>query len=239
MKKFTMIIALIALTGIVNAASIHYEAADSSKAIRIYCGTNTVTAAIYGAGAAATNAITINGTVNTIDGSGSIDTIAELAAAIAACTNASGAAVLTVDTDCALADDSTDGELLTGTYTKDAKGWIEIPWDTSAALHYDVYIPDANAGGIRNTQAKLAGVYGNPAGTGAVTLNIYKDGALVWQKFYAEPSGVSGTNDAIVVISNGINIEEKVNLPIGDKSILIRATRATTATTGMLGASIE
>jgi hypothetical protein len=233
MKKSTMIIALIALTGIVNAASIHYEAADSSPALRVYNGgTETLTINIYEAGAAATNTVVIGSTSTTIDGSGTTDTVAELAAAIVACTNSAGGTVLATDTDCSLGADSTDGELLSGTYTAAAGAWLEIPWDTSAALHYDVYIPDTAAGGIRTSVAKIGTVYGNPVGTGNVTLSIYKGGTLAYQQLLPEVYAYSN-NTATVALP------VKIDLPVGSESILVRATRATTATTGMIGITIE
>ena len=243
MKKNTIITALIALfvSTASFAASIHYASADGSPAIRVYNGyTGTVSIVITTNGAGNNMSVTLDGLANALDGSGNTDTVAELAAAIAACTNRAGTAALVVDTDCALGTDSTDGELLDGTYTAVAGAWLEIPWDTSAALHYDVYIPDTAAGGVaRQTQTKLKSVYGNPGGTGAVSLDVYLDGALAFSKPFIEPAGVSGTNDAAVVISNTVDLQSDVNIPVGTKSILVRATRATTATTGMLGIVLE
>lgn len=234
-KSITTIIALIALVASgVFAQSIHYEAADSSPAIRIYNGgTETVTIAIYSGGAAATNSVTIGSTATAVDGSGDTDTVAELAAAIIACTNSAGSTVLTADTDCVAATtESTDGELLDGTYTAAAGAWLEIPWDTSDVKFYSVYIPDAQAGGIRVSNSKLKTAYGNPTGTGNVTLSVYKGGALVYQQLMPEVYAYSN-NTATVALPVSIDI------PVGSESVLVKAERATTATTGLLGIVLE
>lgn len=233
MKKY--LVTFMATFGLLfasHAASIVYEPYDSSPAIRVYCGSYSTTISIYGSGAHATNSVSIAGTSTIINGSGDIDTVAEFAAAIAAATNSAGTAVLVVDTDCSLGTDSTDGELLTGSYTSDATGWLEIPWDTSACKFYSVYVPDVNAGGIRSSQLKVGSVYGNPAGTGNVTLDVYLDGTLAWQKLL--PEVYAYTNN-----TKSVDLPVMVDIPVGNKAVMIRATRASTATTGILGATLE
>lgn len=236
MKKclFT-ITALIALVAFANAQSIHYYAADEAPALRIYNGDadETLTVTISSGGAAADMTAVIGSTTNTIDGSGNDDTVAELAALFAACTNSSGSAALTVDTDCVVATtESTDGELLDGTYTATAGNWVDIPWDTSDVVHYDVYVPDSAAGGLRTPKLTLKNIYGSVTGTGAVTLSVYLDGTLVWQKNM--PEVYESTNNTATVA-----LPVVPDIPVGDKAVLIRAVRATTATTGMLGATFE
>ena len=238
MKKLLMI-ALIALIGggVFAAGGIYFDVADDAPALRVYNGgTEAVTINIY-AGDSATNSVTIGSTVNTLDFSGAgADTIVEIAADIAACTNSAGATVLTVDADCSLAADSTDDELLDAQVISIAsKAWGEIVWDTSVALFYGAYVPDGDAPKDSRTDVRIKNIYGNAIGTGDVTLSVYLDGTLTWQKYLAEPSGIGGTNNAVVVISNGIEIDENVDLYAQKKAIIIRALRATTATTGNVG----
>ncbi len=235
MKKHTFMTAFAALFALLltgaafGEGSIHYETEDSSPAIRAQnIGSDAVSIIIASGGASANNYVVIGSTTNVINGSGDIDTVAEFAAAIAACTNSAGLPVLVVDTRCSLDDDSTDGELLDGTYTIAAatggnKPWGEILWDTSDVTFYSVYIPAARQApeGFRNA-IDIDKLYGNPGGTGAVTASVYLDGALAWQTICA-------TNN-----SGGIEMPD-VDIPVGSDPVLVRVARATTATTGVVG----
>lgn len=240
MKKFYIIAilsALFAFTGF--AASIHTEAADTSPAIRIYNGyTGTVSIVITTNGAGNNMSVTLDGLANALDGSGNTDTIAELAAAITACTNASGQIKLVSDTLCSLGADSTDGELLNGTYTATTGKWLEIPWDTSAALFYSVYVPGQKYDSTR-TQNTLKTAYGTVTGTGDVTLNVYLNGTLAWAKALPQTYALD-TNGSPVAVSSAVDLPVDIDIPVGaSQSVLVRAVRATTATTGMLGITVE
>ena len=231
-KLFTLLIILIT-AGFAFADGIKYAAADESPAIRFYNrGTETVTIKIYAGGASATNEVIIGSITNTVDGSGDTDTVAELATAIAACTNSAGLTVLTMDTDCSLATDSTDGELLDGTaYTAASGAWGELLWDTSDVKFYSVYIADQyvkdNTDGARPS-VDIDTVYGNPLGTGDVTLSIYLDGNLAWQALM--PEVFEYTNNTATIA-----LPADIDIPAQKKAVLIRAARETTATTGMIG----
>lgn len=187
--------------------------------------------------------------MNGVDGSGNTDTIAELAAAIVALTNASNEAKLIVDQSQSLSTDSTDGELLAGTYTAAAGEWLEVLWDTSACLFYQVSFPkapffDASGNEIVKGQRvpvpfNIDKVFGEPTGTGNVTLSVYVDGSTKYTKTYTSPFyvlGAGGTN----VASQVINIDESPGIPVGSQNaVIIRAARATTATTGNLGTVVK
>jgi len=236
------------LSGLCNAAQIVSEIEDTSPALRIKNNSaSTMSITIATSGASANNLVVIDLHTNTVDGSGSIDTIAELAAAIAACTNAAGASQPTVDADCSLAADSTDGELLDGTYTAAPGAWLELPWDTSSHLSFDLYFPS------RTYQAGvsayvLGSVLAAPGGTGNVTASIYKAGVLIAKKTVVSPVYVNpatwldgGTNvstnsftaDAIV------NLDWTVNMPfMGTDAVIVRVARATSATTGVISGVI-
>lgn len=248
MKKFSIIAVVLGLLGFnALAGTVHYEGADSSAAFRIWNGyTGSVVVVITTNGAGNNMSVTVDGLANTVDGSGSTDTIAELGAAIAAVTNTDGEAKLTVDTSVSLSTDSTDGELLDGTYTGAANAWLEIPWDTSACLFYQVAFPQSPIFDVNGADQgrvpvpfTISKVQGFPTGTGNVTLSIYVDGSAQYSRVYTSPVyqlGAGGTNvaDASVVIDIAPGI------PVGSqKSVIVRAARATTATTGNLSIIAE
>lgn len=248
-KNIILAVALFAIAACTPAiADNYFETADSSPAFRVWNGgTGVVVVAITTNGAGADMSVTTDGLATTIDGSGNTDTIAELGAAVAACTNRDGTFTLTVDTSTSLAADSTDGELLDGVYTGAANAWLEIPWDTSAALHYSVSRPQAplfargtviDRAGVA-VGGKVSRVYGEPTGTGNVTLSIYVAGSLKYQKTYVSPQyvlGAGNTNVADAVVS----LDVEPGIPYGPQdAVIVRAARATTATTGNLGVITE
>jgi len=244
MKRTATVIGILLIAAICGyAQQSHFEQydADGGPAMRVYNGFDeTLTISIYAAGASATNEVTCDGNVQNIDGSGTdVDTITEFAAAISACTNATGNASLVVDKDCALDTDSTDGELLDGTYTAVSGAWLEIPWDTSEALIYSVYQPGSiiidgvNKGAPGSSPYRITQVNGNPAGTGAVTLNIYVEQTKVWESVLNVERYCTGTNSVSLTT---VNLPKDMNVRVGaEQGAFVRATRATTATTGNLG----
>lgn len=220
---------------------------DASPAIRIYNGyTGSLSVVVSGSGTGFV--ATVDGLANTLNGDGSDDTVAEIAALFAACTNASGTAALLVDTSVSLSTDSTDAELLSGTYTASAGEWLELPWDTSAALHYDASIqkaPQFKPGTMIDVSERwhvpgvIKNVYGDIAGTGNVTVSIYVNGTAKFTQVVPSPRyelGAGGTN----VANNAVYLQD-LNIPqiaYGPQdAVLIRAARATTATTGSIGFS--
>lgn len=254
MKKFYLFIALFVLAALsaapVNAQNQLFYAADGSPALRIYNGyTGTLTVAIDAAGASATNQVILDGLVNTVDGSGNTDTISELAAVIAACTNRAGSAKLVVDSDCSISTDSTDGELLSGTYTTNSGSWLVIPWDTSAILKYSAYVPkagwkDRDGADIRNqgvgNSYTLDSVFGDFTGTGNVTLNAYIGGSLAYQRVYTSPVYVNAASTSTNATENGIAFDLPLSLRVaGQKPLLVEVKRATSATTGNIGIRLK
>lgn len=124
-----------------------------------------------------------------------------------------------------------------------------IKWDTSACLHFDV-VPDITTpSGIPQGGFTLDGVWGNPTGTGNVTLDVYANDTLMYERtitspVYVTPQYNNGSNvttnttDAFVSLSSGSNPFPSIHIGLG-KKCLVRASRATTATTGVIGASIN
>jgi hypothetical protein len=261
--KIVGIIAAIAVMFLVSAPAwgdqIIAKAADASVAFRVYNGyTGTLTWVVGTDASIQTNTVTCDGLANTVlcEGANTNGTITMLATnAAATVTNASGTASLVFDTDCALGADLTTGTLLAGTYTAAAGAWLEVLWDTSTHLGFDLYLPDRDA--QKGVSAYvLEKVNCVPAGTGNVTASIYKSGTLISQKIvtspvYVNPSAwlmayAAGTTDVTGVTTNSftadnnVTVDWTVNLPFsGAEPVLVRVSRATTATTGTIGATIK
>lgn len=246
----TFMVALAAallVTGQIWAAQIVAKAADESAALRVYNGyTGTVTIVV------ATNgeqvSVVCDGYTNTLTAGTSYDTITELADGIAACTNAAGTASLRVDSNPSLLADSTDDELLNGTYTAVTGKWLELLWDTHVHLSYDLYFPS------RSYQAGIGAyilekINSVPIGTGNVTASVYKDRVLIAQKVITSPVYVNpatwvdgdtnGYTNSFTADAN-VTIDWIVDLPFtGSEPVIVRVTRATTATTGNSSAIIK
>ena len=93
----------------------------------------------------------------------------------------------------------------------------------------------------------LKGVY--PGGTGNATAAIYEDGVLIAEKVVTSPVYVfastlltGGTN----INTNTLGVDAVVNIDwplgirsLGAKPIIVRVSRATTATTGVISAITE
>lgn len=248
MKKIAYLaIALFALGVLSTPAQTLFASADASPALRIYNAyTGSLSVVVSGAGTQAL--VTVDGLVNTVDGSGNDDTIAEVTVLLAGVTNKSGEAKLLVDPSVSLGTDSTDGELLNGTYTAASGAWLSIPWDTSAALHYDASIqkaPQFSPGTMIDVSKRwsipglVKNVNGDITGTGDVTVSIYVNGVAKFQQVVTSPKyvlGAGGTN----VADNAVYLQD-LNIPDvaygSQDAVLVRAARATTATTGNIGFS--
>jgi len=238
------VIALFAAFG-AQAQTVHYNGTDDTvPAFKVYNGyTGTLSMVVSGSGTQIL--VTVDGLENTVDGSGNTDTIAEIQAAIVAVTNTSGTASLVVDSSYSLSTDSTDGELLDGTYTAVAGAWASVPYDTSAAKFYQVAIPSRDPKFDRSGDEILAGripavsfnvkrAYGNPTGTGNATLKVYVDGTEKYSQVYPEGYvlGLGGTN----ALNSVIEVSEELDLPVGAQdSVIVRILRASTAAGGNAG----
>ena len=238
MNKVTSIIAsLIVAAGFVHADSdgqVFYTH-DAAPAIRVNnTGSEVVSIVVTGGG---TNvAVTIGATLNNINGDGDTDTVAELGAAIAACTNSAGKKVLSVDTACAVATtESTDGELLDATTTIYGGQWGHIKWDTSDVKHYRAYVPKASKGAGRGGKY-IDSVYGNVGGTGDVTIKGYIDGTEVFESYVVSPTYVKALDNNTNTVNNIVVIDIPVGVYVGqDQAFVLSADRATTGTTGGVG----
>lgn len=215
-----------------------YDAGGGPALVIKNDSTNDLTIVIAGTSGSMTNTLTYQScdTVVTKTSVVAATNLNELGRAIATMTNTAGVAVSGVSyTLGGLSSDAASGVLLAGTYTSTGgTDNCEIPWDTSACLHYSIL------GKTDYQPIVLDTVFGNPSGTGDLTLSVYVDQALAWQNVIAEQTAWNVTNGALTVLSNVITLNEDVNLPIGKgKTFFIRAARATTATTGNIGYSCD
>ena len=235
--------AMILVSGQVWAAQIISKVEDASVAMRVKNGysSGTLTMVIASSGS------TITGIVNGIDftitvtGANTNGTITLLADSIGALTNAAGTASLTANKEPSLDADSTDAELLDGTYTAAPGEWLELLWDTSTHLSLDLYFPS------RTYQTGVSAyildkVQALPTGTGNVTASIYKGGTLIAQKVIVSPvyvpsSGSAATNN--YVVDAVANLSWELDMPFtGKDAVIVRAARGTTLTAGVIVATI-
>jgi len=229
--------AVVLFAGQSMAAQIVSHVEDTSVALRVKNGYDT-TLTIVVTGSGTNFAVTAGANAQTVNGDGVTDTIAELAAAFSACTNVAGTASLTVDENPSLAADSTDAELLDGTYTAEAGKWLELLWDTSAHLSFDLYFPS------RTYQAGVSAyiidkILCLPTGTGDVTASVYKDRVLVAQKVITSPGAYIYGASTNLVADNTVNLDWTLDMPFsGADPVIVRVGRATTATTGVISAVI-
>jgi len=231
--------AVFLVSGSVMAAQIISKVEDASVALRVKNGYDTtLTWVITGGGM--TNTITAGAVAQTIiaSGSGTNDTIVLLAASASALTNASGTTSLTVNAEPSLAADSTNAELLDGTYTAAAGEWLELLWDTSTHLSMDLYFPS------RTYQTGVSAyildkVKALPTGTGDVTASIYKDGTLIAQKVVTSPVYVLSVTNTVNTSVATVNLDWELDMPFtGKDAVIVRAARATTLTAGVISATI-
>ena len=219
-----------------------YSVEDTSMVYRIKyngsstaCISNTATTVILVDGTVSTTLTTL-GTSNTVNG---------LMTAMMACTNSAGAKNFQVELLCAISGDVISNNVIAGTIILNDGQWHEaVKWDTSQCLHYD-----ACSYGDEQGRRWVSTIYGQPGGTGDLTLNVYIDGNRVYDKYITSPvyvpasiTGITNLNTAV----NYVNVYENLaghtsyGLLVPPKSkCLIRATRATSATTGGIGGLIS
>jgi hypothetical protein len=231
-KSLIALFAALTAAAVVSAAPVpEYIAADASPAFTITLDQSGVAGkfVVTTNGAANDMAVIIGTTTNTVAGDSTIDTVAELRAALEACIYVSGTTTTTpivVDSQYSLTTDSTDGELLDGTYTLTNGTITSVMYDTSTALHYSL----SARGGM------LKSVAGDVGGTGDITLSIYSGGNLVWNE--TQYAGVFNSVATTQLKAVQLNREFSDGLYIPNR-MLIRATRGTTATTGGFTAVID
>lgn len=257
MNKLFGVVALIAaiafLTGPTWAAQIVSKSTDESVAFRLYNGYTGTLTLVVSPGATPTNTVTCDGNATTRILTNGADTVATLGAFIVACTNAAGAASIEINSEPSLSTDTIN--LLAGTYTALPGKWVDVLWDTSGCKHFDLYMPSRSyQTGVAPYILKMVNCV--PGGTGDATAYIYKGGTEVARKVITSPVYVNpstwvtpyaaGTTDVSAAYTNSytadnnVTLEWLLNMPFSGKdAVIVRVTRGTTATTGIIGAVIE
>lgn len=238
MKNLIMVIAMVTLfSSIGRGDSVRtWNGDDGAPVFRVKnTGTETVTITVP---SGAAYVYVTNGTVGTTITVGDAGTVASVVASIEATTNSSGDRPLTIDAMCSLAADVFSNKVVASTITIQGNNhaFVNGPkWDSSGALHFDTYYPKLSSGGVGD-QKTVTHIFGDVAGTGNITLVGYVDRVEVFQKTIVSPvyvwgqiSSTTNTNTADSVTPGVFDIN--IDIPIArDESLLVRATRATTAT---------
>jgi len=225
--------------------------ADEPSALLVrYVGTSEATVTF----ASALVTITNEGVVSTL-ALGPATALSAVKSAIEGSTNATGKANLECMYWAGLAADTVSNKFIaasarfvSGSATYPLNKWTAAlgVWDTSVALHYDAVItPIPMQRGVIGGE-RLTSIIGDPTGTGNVTVKVYSDGTLKYQctkvsPVYVWPATVGGTNDTTMTADAVVSLEEEhfgsgLYNPPG-KVMFVRVARATTATTGGIGAT--
>jgi hypothetical protein len=253
MKKYMkMVLSIVAIMGLSVAAFaadplpgiVSYVTDDISPAFRVKYN---------GSASTATITVTTN-TIVLVDGTGGTttcnitNTAAYLIADMKAATNSSGKQNFSVEYVGAISSDSLTGNVLAASAASLTDGqWHEVALiDTSRQLQWN-----ACSYGDNVPERWLTSIYGYPLGTGDATVTVYIDqgsGYTEVDKFFqTSPIYVSGsmasitnvsTADATVVINKQYSKDLMYGLRVPQKAkCLVRASRATTAGSGSIGAT--
>ncbi|MDO9541687.1 MAG: hypothetical protein Q7J98_05135 [Kiritimatiellia bacterium] len=215
----------------VKAQELIYKGADATEAIRVYYdGTANATTTTVTLLSIAMN----DGLVNQSH-TFAATTLEATIAAINAFTNQAGAAgSYRAEYWGGVAADILSNNVVGITSAIPARVWTKIAkFDTSAILHYDVVVFADGA-----VQMKVNQIMGQPTGTGKITVNAYVDGnkAYEWihpgvEWYVSDATGTNYASNADIPVN--LALPGGIAIPRGKKCV-VRATRATTATTGLL-----
>jgi hypothetical protein len=169
-------------------------------------------------------------------------TVAEAVAEINALTNSAGTFIYEAAVWSAVSTDTISNRLLAVSAVSIAGGTFSraVKWDTSAYLSYTV-IADSAVSGTPVGAYGINKILGNPGGTGNVTVNVYEDDTLIYQRVVPSPVYLLPALTTANPCTNVVDAVVSLNLDVGNIRIgsgkrgLVKVTRATTATTGGIG----
>jgi len=234
MKIGIALLSMIVLASVASAEQrglYKFAEADKTPAMRIKYNGSASTATFTNS---TTAFVVVDDTVTSTE-SRSAGTYANLASTVLAATNSAGKKNFEIEYVGAIAADVYSNNVIAATATVDLTDgkWHNIGlMDTSAIIAYPVGVPGSDVGNFY-----VDSIYGNLTGTGDITLDVYIDGAKVWENYIVSPTYSS--SDGSIYLTNNI-VSVNIELPSGimassGKPVAVRATRATTATTGNLG----
>lgn len=170
-------------------------------------------------------------------------TVADLTGWINSITNGDGHLVFKAAQWEALGTDLVSNKLMLCTNTIDQE-WNKFmfKWDTSGHLAYNVICDIPNSAGSPIGNYEMKQPYGLPTGTGNLTLYVYSDDTLIFEDYVTSPYYVStsvGTTNTWAEDTVRLATFDfpGIRIPAGKRG-LVRAARATSATTGGIGVSI-
>lgn len=247
MQKIGVLATVLLVAGVSFGQSVRaWQSEDSSPALRIY-NNSTSNGVFQGSN---TVVWITSDTLKASVGTNSFTNISDFASIVANFTNAAGKKNFQVDYNCSLAGDACWKTLLATTKTVSPGTWgTAFVWDTSTCLFFSLYFPGPNVGGSGNAgfDWNMLDVYGNIGGSGNLTIDAYSGGVKFFERVFVSPLYIpdtqasSSTNlmrtDEVGPGQLSLNGANVVRMPIGySEDILVRANRATTATTGGIGA---
>lgn len=229
------VIGLIASVGLAaDPVQSIYNGADDAPAIRIKYNGSATTATVSNGAVAM---VIVDGTVTTNIAIDPAATWSTIIGYIQAATNSAGVRNMQVEYVNAVAADVASNIVAFSNVDLTDGKWHDVAkFDTSACLFYS-----SASYGDSMGQRVLKNIYGNIAGTGDVTVKAYVDGAEKFSKLLKSP--VYSNQDGTIVSTNtyvNAEIDLGSGIVVGPEDVVsVRATRATTATTGGIGASFE
>jgi len=250
MQKFRNILACVLVAVMVipalgdgvydKSGSSYWGAKDETPCVRLKSLINDSTTIRIASNGYGNATFTSAGIVNNINLGTAVTNVDDFVGYIVALTNASGRQLFEADGDCALAADQVFGKLLSTSYTVQAGKWGTIYFQGLSNKTYGVSIPSRDNGGPANDKV-LRKLNGSLGGTGVVTVAVYVEREVKWQKTVQSPAYTSIGLVSSNATANLVNIDYDVEIPIGRASdVFIRATRGTDANApGGIGATVE
>lgn len=215
-----------------------YNTYDDAPAIRIKYNGDATTATISNGAVAM---VLVDDTVTTNIAIDPAATWATIMGYMQAATNSSGVRNFQVEYVNAVAGDLASNIVAFSNVDLSDGKWHEVcKFDTSACLFYSTASYGDGIG-----QRTLKSIFGDIKGTGDTTYKVYVDGAEKFSHYVQSPvlsiMGIGSITNACytnAVVSGVIDINP--GIWVGPEDVVsVRAARATTATTGGIGASFE
>lgn len=179
MKKILLSLACLVVT-VGTAFAVTEVALDNgSVALRIRSLTSDTTVFnVTSNGAGMNMTVTVGARTNVINGLIS-NTVATLKVALEGATNAAGNQVIACDSSCALSADSTDGELLAGSYTlTNQSAWTPVYFDSGLAGNWGV---DTIGGRLTYIWGVVEGSAGGSLTNQNSAVAVYDAGGVIWK----------------------------------------------------------
>ena len=240
-KVITALFAVLALVSIATAGSVWNDADTASPLIVRYTGAETATIQVT----ASTIVQVTDGTTTTTTYNG--QTLAWVVAALMAAQDDEGDKEWEVRYWGGIAADAiADNDLIVVAANAVTMEWdMSVKWDVSNEKHYDVVLSSLPVGKFSGDAGPvtLLSLMGEPTGTGDATVSVYVDGVRKFFQTITSPVyvlGVTNTTNVADAVIDLSDIDLGAGIHVGASAVaFVRCARATTATTGGIGASVS